>query len=123
MNEIERELRDIGKFGASYNRDDDCWHVYAMREDGQTTDSVFVVKGYDPDQIDRLLRFLRYASIAALREIEPVAWMYHHPTLLEYEFVKSAALRDRLKVQGAFPADGGWTETPLYALPTPPETK
>lgn len=52
------------------------------------------------------------AAIAAMPvQAEPVAWMYQVRRVTNFSVSRA---RD------TFPEEQGWTETPLYALPTPP---
>lgn len=56
---------------------------------------------------------LAKAAIAAMQPApqEPVAWLYEHP-----DFGSKIPLANRTPDL----CNCGWTETPLYALPTPP---
>lgn len=59
------------------------------------------------------------AAIAAMQPApqEPVAWMYSHP---DDPFPPSVRTDRHDKYDFAAMAKRGWTETPLYAGPTPP---
>ena len=68
----------------------------------------------DPEGDDlRVLQILARHRIAALRESEPVAWLYRD----DFDRSYTSLTRHQFRLDGK-----GWTETPLYALPTPPET-
>lgn len=70
---------------------------------------------YDADTYEPMAK----AAIAAMQPApqEPVAWMYTHP---DDPFPPSARTDRHDKYDFAAMAKRGWTETPLYAFPTPP---
>ena len=94
---------------------DEVCGVDADPDEGYCDSGTCVASGYEDHDADYARAIFRSQAKAAIRAmmdgVEPVAWAQSKGGLLRAVSVNRLVDRDRAN---------GWTETPLYSLPTPP---